>query len=453
MTSATYLWLLCVIAVLATGATKSAAAKVTVDVAAVGHRRNASLSTSYESFADQFSAYRLPVNSSTDARLLLFGEMETLTSAVIGSRGAAARQLLKTSPRNATLQAAMDLLAISYGEQLAYYISKFPESYPATWLMMALSDVMHRALLKTFSSIAKSTQSFVAVGAVGPRIRVSSDKADIAFFGDPDLSKEQQEVYLPLSNEIFNTAYVFEPVSGDVVFTATKVHLTPIEEELLHLTPGNLSDLGVFRVVNDGVASFCIAICFDAFWSDVTDRLKQQGCSVLLQPSANDGPWAAYVPGNNDLSASASSSVNLLWQPLVWTNSTIRNVQAEAAPLVQEGFSYLVNAMSTGNVYDLYFDGQSIITKRNATASGLLNANDTYVGLGRDFLNASWRAETLAIAPWAFPNSETNPGGRLSLSVWREQLEVFQARLDPISADATSPGQFLDSMITAQLTL
>lgn len=137
----------------------------------------------------------------------------------------------------------------------------------------------------------------------------------------------------PTQHRVYNTAYLFGP-DGKVIGKQDKVELIELEREAaLNLNPGSVADL---RVFDTPIGRVGIAICLDSFSDAVVDELARQGAQILVQPSANPGPWSE-------------------WQQQDWLRgSHLRTV-------VQGRFDYAVNPMLTGPLWDIEFFGQSAI--------------------------------------------------------------------------------------------
>lgn len=144
-----------------------------------------------------------------------------------------------------------------------------------------------------------------------------------------------------LAPEVYNSSFLFGP-DGKVVGRQDKVHLIELEREAaLDLTPGSVDRLRTFETPFGRIG---IAICLDAFEDDVVDALTRQGADILVQPSANPGPWTAE-------------------QQTDWLRSSYRRVYLE------QRFSYALNPMMHGTLWDIPFYGQSsIVTQEDGTA-------------------------------------------------------------------------------------
>ncbi len=153
----------------------------------------------------------------------------------------------------------------------------------------------------------------------------------------------------PVEHNVYNTTYLFGP-DGLVIGAQDKVELIELEREAaLDLRAGTVQSLQVF---DTAVGRIGLAICLDAFSDDVVDRLVELGAQILVQPSANPGPW-------ND------------WQQEDWLRSS------HARVAVQNHFDYAVNPMLNGPLWDIAFYGQSAIV-----ASAAADASLGYASLG-----------------------------------------------------------------------
>ncbi len=153
----------------------------------------------------------------------------------------------------------------------------------------------------------------------------------------------------PLKAAVHNSAYLFGP-DGSVIGRQDKVHLIDLEQAAaLDLTPGRLDDLQVFET---HLGRLGTAICLDAFQDDVVTTLDHRGAQILLQPSANPGPWDRI-------------------QQEDWLNSSHRQV-------CQRGlFTYGVNPMLHGSLWDVSFFGQSSIVGSSAVPTTAGGYSDT----------------------------------------------------------------------------
>ncbi|GHG03347.1 carbon-nitrogen hydrolase family protein [Deinococcus piscis] len=175
-----------------------------------------------------------------------------------------------------------------------------------------------------------------------------------------------------VSGVLTNQAVMFGP-DGRLIGCADKVHLTPPEQAGgLDLSPGRLDELRAFPTA---VGDLGVAISLDAFRADVIDCLREQGCTVLLQPDANGISWTADEGLPPD-------PAHVRPQPLAWLESSW---QVTTSGQIR----YAVNPMVVGNLLDLTFDGQSAITGR------------LHEGVLQSYAMTEPRGGFLALLPWA----------------------------------------------------
>lgn len=148
------------------------------------------------------------------------------------------------------------------------------------------------------------------------------------------------------TNIVYNSSPVFNPF-GELVHRQHKVHLVDMEgPEGLDITPAPIHYLSVLE---SPFGRLGIAVCLDAFKEDVWTRLQELDAQILIQPSANNGPW-------NE------------WQQQDWLNSSYEAV------FNQKRFPLGVNPMLVGGMWDLKFEGQSSIVN----TSGYVSRAKTY---------------------------------------------------------------------------
>jgi hypothetical protein len=147
------------------------------------------------------------------------------------------------------------------------------------------------------------------------------------------------------------------------------------------------------------------------------------GVEVVVQAEANPGRWASNVAGG--------------WQPLEWMHSTWRTV---ADP--QARFLYNLCPHLVGNLLDLPFDGQSVITKRGGrgTAKHYVGNSEFVAGTDlepyRPYVGS--KAELIAMAPWVTADAP------------RAQLLDTGSKLSPGSNDALE-NDYLETAVWADL--
>jgi predicted amidohydrolase len=140
-----------------------------------------------------------------------------------------------------------------------------------------------------------------------------------------------------LTNRVFNTSPIISP-TGQVLYRQHKVNLVEMEGKGgLDLEP---APLNYVSAVQSPFGNLGVAICLDAFYPELRERLSRLGADVFLQPSANNGPW-------ND------------WQQEDWLRSSFQAVAD------RKEFRLAVNPMLVGGLWDLKFEGQSSIIDHN----------------------------------------------------------------------------------------
>lgn len=146
----------------------------------------------------------------------------------------------------------------------------------------------------------------------------------------------------PLAPRLYNTSYFFGP-DGKIIGKQDKVNLIDLErDEALRLDPAPLGEL---RTYETELGKVGIAVCLDAFEDPVVDTLVQEGAEILVQPSANPGPW------DHD-------------QQVDWLRGSYRRVA------VEERFEYAVNPMMNGSIWEIEFYGQSAIVAKVSRTVG-----------------------------------------------------------------------------------
>lgn len=195
----------------------------------------------------------------------------------------------------------------------------------------ALFLLKHQTIAETyfdvFSTVAREYGVYLVAGsAVLPPYRIEDGVA--------------QWRSGPLEHRVYNTSYLFGP-DGKIIGSQQKVYLIELEREAaLDLSSGSLESLEVF---DTPVGRVGIAICLDAFQDDVIERLAAQGAQILVQPSANPGPWTPE-------------------QQVDWMRSSHQKTYDE------KRFEYAVNPMMNGPLWEIAFYGQSSIVARNPEA-------------------------------------------------------------------------------------
>lgn len=394
--------------------------------------------------------------------LVVYNEDIGLMTLATGSRGRATREQAATPLRGPAgdvapvgIAAALGSLNAAYAPQVAAYQARFGPIDPRKQVFVAATDTFARAYSQTFSDIARDYGVYVVASNNQAPYRASTDPAEIALFGDPDLGAVG-EVYVATSATVTNQTHLWSPAVVDasapagernLVFRNHKVPITQIERDLIALDEGPWQDLDAAKANAAGaeVAGFRLGFatslpafaygypfgerpagldpCADVRQSFMT-CMDALGVDVVVQAEANPGRWAAYQPGG--------------WQPLEWMSSTWRAV---ADPDV--GFRYNVTPHMVGNLLDLVFDGQSAITKRGAVGAGRHYVGDGVFLEGTDpepyRIYAGAKPEFIALAPWVVADAD------------RDTLRAVGDKLAPGSGDAME-NDYLETAVWADFT-
>lgn len=330
--------------------------------------------------------------------LLVLGELLGLPAAFAGSRSLLAR-------RAPTAQVAMTEMALTLLPRLLRCRRMWPGISLPRALLLASTDAVYRPFAETLAWLAKRYHTHLVATTLAPVVRHSDDPREIARWG----RWGAQSVYVPAGPEVYNAALVFGP-DGALLGRVNKVFLTKSEREMLDLTPGQLADV---RAIPTAAGRLGVAVSLDAFTPEYLRHLDAQGAEIVLQPDANDQPWAA-------------PSQTWEWQPAEWLNAVLGSVQ----PLYPH-LRFNVCAMQTGNLFDIVFDGQSSISAREAPAPhwpdggfvGVDEATHTVTG-------ASLTGGFLAVAPWVMIDPLTAEP-QLTLAERRARLAALGRDLLP----------------------
>ena len=178
---------------------------------------------------------------------------------------------------------------------------------PVRALFLARSKELERIYLTTFIKAARKYEAWIIAGSGTLRWGQTS--------------------------RMFNTAPVITP-TGEVFYRQHKVNLVDMEgKDGLDLAA---APLNYMSAVQSPFGNVGIAICLDAFDLELRKRLAHLGADILVQPSANNGPW-------ND------------WQQKDWLRSSFQAVAEN------KEFELAINPMLVGGLWDLEFEGQSSI--------------------------------------------------------------------------------------------
>ncbi len=205
-----------------------------------------------------------------------------------------------------TFAKASKALLLQYASKVVYHMLTQRVS-PVRALFLARSHELERIYLQAFIKAARSYQAWIVAGSATLRWGQTS--------------------------RVFNTAPVITP-TGHVLYRQHKVNLVGMEGKGgLDLEP---APLNYVSAIQSPFGNLGVAICLDAFFPEVRESLHGLGANVLLQPSANNGPW-------ND------------WQQEDWLRSSYQAV------VKNKEFDLAVNPMLVGGLWDLEFEGQSSI--------------------------------------------------------------------------------------------
>jgi hypothetical protein len=398
---------------------------------AVGNHLDLAAAESYATFdAEMRRVMELvaPDLSAEHDNLVVLAEDIGLPAAFIGSRGALGRQA-------SAADAAFLALAAGYEPVIVAYLDRFPGVSFNRVVTLAIADTMARAFFGTYPALAREYGVYLSACTLLPRVRSSTDPADLALLADPDLPSVAA-VWVPEDENVYNVCYVWDPEGREVGVTR-KVNLTPVEQALLDLSPAPLAEVEAIELPFGSVG---IAISLDAFIPSYVQHLHDQGVEIVLQNDANAQPWVAYQERSDHLGPPPSSEP--IWQAEEWEDSTIRMMKVREWP----GLRYNVCPMMVGNLFDLAFDGQSSITMRDPAADDPdAPAWKAYVG------NPAPHDEFVRLGPWTFPDpAQANPS--LDLAARRAILEEQGRRLLPGSGDAMEDG-YIESVVWADLEL
>jgi len=366
--------------------------------------------------------------------LVVFNEDIGLMTLAIGARGAAVRELA-TSPGRAPTgdsepvgaAAALGLLNAAYAPQIAAYQALLGPIDPRKQVFVAATDTMVRSFVATFSALARREHVYVVASNNMPTWRETTDPAEVALFGDPEV--HDGKAYVATSSRVTNSTFLWGP-DGRLLFRNEKVPLTDLEQTLLGLDsgpttgPAAIANAAGIRI---GRHRLGFATSLPAFaWGypfghrpkgfrpcedlSVTyaSCMDAQGVDVMVQAEANPGRWAGKGGAGQ-------------WQPTEWMGSAWRSV---ADPTLH--IRYAVNPFMVGNLLDLPFDGQSAILARGAGRRPV-----GYIGERRE-------PQFLALAPWTVPDGP------------RASLEQQSARLAPGSGDAQE-NDYLETAVYTDL--
>lgn len=328
--------------------------------------------------------------------VLVLGEVLGLPAAFTGQRAHLAR-------RAATAQMAMSEMAVGLLPRLLRCRRMWPGISLPRALLLAATDALYRPFAETLSRLAARHRTYLVATTLAPQVRRSDDPREIARWG----VRGAPSVYLPTRPEVYNAALVFGP-DGALLERVNKVYLTSSEREMLDVTPGLLSEV---RAIPTAAGRLGVAISLDAFTPEYLRHLDALDVEIVLQPDANDQPWAA-------------ASKTWEWQPAEWLNSVLGSIQP-----IYSHLRYNICAMQTGNLFDIVFDGQSSITSRDAPTrpgSALIGVDEAV----HTVTGAPLTGDFLAVSPWVTIDPVTLEP-QLTLAERRERLAALGRELLP----------------------
>lgn len=388
----------------------------TVRVFAVGNKQRVADAVTYQSYQDKMSALmdrsfpnrgsfvqagvddvashiRPADRAAPERALAVFPEDVGLIPALIGTRGAAARQ---------QTDSALAIISLfgPYSPQTAYYANKFAGLLGIRTLVVALTDTLYRSFYETFRDLAVEHRVYIAAAMNAPparRVEASQDPALVALLRDPD-EPQRTYAYEATSPYPTNSTYVFAPngqvlvpdghggtlesprqTGGVIEPSAKKAYLTQPEQPPpgeflgLSLAFGAVRDLDV---LDTPVGRLGIVISKDAWMMDVNDRFATKGANLILQPEAFSDWGFVTSP----------------WAPDTFKAGGFANLQK----LPELRFN--VAASMTGNFVNATFDGQSaIIGRKRKAPAGPLGPANAWIGQNPD-------TGFIGIAPWIEPD-------------------------------------------------
>lgn len=217
------------------------------------------------------------------------------------------------------IQAVQSLILANLTGILKYKL-RYGISFIRALLLFKTMD-MEREYRVVFSSAAKKYNAYIAAGSISLGNINANTKSGVS------------------GSDVFNTSYFIGP-DGSIIGKQKKVHLVDFEGKSgFDLSNGTINEIHAFET---SFGKIGIAICLDGFKEDVCDALKEKGADILIQPSANDGPWSE-------------------WQQQDWLNGSYLAVHE------RKKFKYAVNAMMNGHILDFGFEGQSSIISNKDT--------------------------------------------------------------------------------------
>ena len=293
--------------------------------------------------------------------IVVFPENTGLPAAFIGSRGQAARA-------STSAFAAFLALGGQYNQAVQFYKDKWPNVALPTQIELGITDTVWRAFYETNELIAQELGAWVIASAnVSGLVERSTDPIEIAALADPD-QKNVSYVYVARDPAVYNTAFVHAP-DGSIFAMRKKPYLVASEKNDLAFTAGSLRDATPIEI---GPIAIGIFTSKDAWMPDMVDRLAALGADTFVQPEAFAGWTIAEGPDEP-----------YAWSPDILSQSAMAAVRKHGA------YKHGVVSHLTGNLFDMTFDGQSIIL-----------ADPVPGELQRAYVGQSEEGGVMAVAPW-----------------------------------------------------
>ncbi|MGZ4186208.1 MAG: hypothetical protein ACXVUE_18795 [Solirubrobacteraceae bacterium] len=395
--------------------------------------------------------------------LVVFDEDIGLETLAAGSRGAAARALLRTGTPSCRGQASpcatlatLSAIDQGYGHALTYLRDRFPKlNEQLGRAFVAATDQFVRTFMTTMATEALRYRVYVVASNTQAPFRLTHDPAAVAALKQPG-DTHVHAVYAPTTGRAYDQTFIWGPrvihrrapaPLANLVRVNRKVPLTGFELALGFAqgpTTGPAATANMRPVAIPGTrARLGFATSLPAFeygtpapgheCSDVSLTymrcLDKLAANVVIQADANDGQWS----GADGME---------LWQPLSWMGSAYRAV---TDPSVR--FAYAVNPFMVGNLADTPFDGQTAILERGRRGTGCHYVGNASAVPGDDLPQfdpyAGRKPQFLALAPWV-ANDGPRPGlrkiGTALASGRRTYVQTAVIADLPFPVDHSRPG-------------
>ena len=178
---------------------------------------------------------------------------------------------------------------------------------------------------ETFSNLAKQYGCYLQAGTIYiPRIEDEPVKGRHA-----------------LGNQVYNTAYLFNP-KGVILQRLPKNYLSPPLERAFRFTAGDRVDL---HPVDTPLGRMGILICYDGFHESLVEHYDSLGVEIILSPSHSDRDWEQPAGFNNAITVGEA-----------WARHGV-SAMLQGRPNIK----YAVVSMMAGRVFDLEGQGCSHI--------------------------------------------------------------------------------------------